>query len=91
MRYDRLMQLGGIDRPIEPIPQYISKEELKEWQDDQEKEIPDGKIKGIKEVEDFLGKNSDADTLVGYIGEVIDTMEMDDDSGDITITYDNGE
>ena len=91
MRYDRLLQLGGIDREVPPIPQYISKEELKEWQDDQEKEIPDGKIKGIKEVEDFLDSNSDADTLVGYIGDVIDTMNMDEDTGDITITYDNGE
>ena len=65
MNYDRLLQLGGIDREVPPIPQYISKEELKKWQDDQEKEIPDGQIKGIKEVEDFLEGTPDNETLIG--------------------------
>lgn len=65
MNYDRLLQLGGIDREVPPIPQYISKEELKKWQDDQEKEIPDDVIKGIKEVEDFLAGTPDNETLVG--------------------------
>lgn len=81
MNYDRLLQLGGIDRPVPPVPGYISKEELKEWQDDQEKEIPDGQIKGIKEVEDFLQGTSDAvkyadlATLVG--NKVCVGMERD--------------
>lgn len=30
MRYDRLLQLGGIDRVVPPIPGYITKEELKQ-------------------------------------------------------------
>jgi len=30
MNYDRLLQLGGIDREVPPIPQYISKEYLQE-------------------------------------------------------------
>ena len=29
MNYDRLLQLGGIDREVPPIPGYITKEELK--------------------------------------------------------------
>jgi len=28
MNYDRLLQLGGIERDVPPIPGYISKEEL---------------------------------------------------------------
>ena len=90
MNYDRLLQLGGIDREVPPIPGYISKEELKQWQDDQEKEIPDGHIKGIKEVEDFLKSNTDAETLVQYVGDVVNTMEMSEETGDITIQYDDG-
>lgn len=34
MNYDRLLQLGGIDREVPPIPPYISKEELKKYVDE---------------------------------------------------------
>lgn len=36
MNYDRLLQLGGIDREVPPIPGYITKEQLQ------------GEIDGIK-------------------------------------------
>ena len=94
MNYDRLLQLGGIDREVPPIPGYISKEELKEWQDNQEKEIPDGVIKGVKEIEDFLATAPDSENIYQYsqalLATTIDTMEMDEESGDITISYDDG-
>jgi hypothetical protein len=41
MNYDRLLQLGGIDRDVPPIPKYISKEELKESIDDINSKIPE--------------------------------------------------
>ena len=94
MNYDRLLQLGGIDREVPPIPGYISKEELKEWQDNQEKEIPDGVIKGVKEIEDFLAIAPDSENIYQYsqalLATTINTMEMDEESGDITISYDDG-
>jgi hypothetical protein len=34
MNYDRLLQLGGIDREVPPIPQYISKDDLQKEIDD---------------------------------------------------------
>lgn len=41
MNYDRLLQLGGIDREVPPIPGYISKEELKEDIDGINGKIPE--------------------------------------------------
>ena len=83
MNYDRLLQLGGIDSEVPPVTGYISKEELKEWQDDQEKEIPDGQIKGIKEVEDFLEGTSDSQKykdLSELVGDKVCVgMESDED------------
>lgn len=64
--------------------------ELKDWKTDQETEIPDGQIKGIKEIEDFLEGSDDATTLIQYVASVVGTMEMDDQNGDITIEYDDG-
>ena len=94
MNYDRLLQLGGIDREVPPIPPYIAKEELKQWQDDQEKEIPDGVIKGVKEIEDFLSSAPDSENIRQYsqalLAASIDTMVMNEENGDITIQYDDG-
>ena len=39
MRYDRLLQLGGIDREVPPVPRYISNEELQEEIDALNKKI----------------------------------------------------
>ena len=64
--------------------------ELKDWKTDQETEIPDGQIKGIKEIEDFLTGSDDATTLIQYVASVVGTMAMDDQNGDITIEYDDG-
>lgn len=73
MNYDRLLQLGGIDRDVPPIPQYISKQDLQnqidnllEWKDEQESPNPDGQIKGIKEIEDFLNGTSDSERYSYY-------------------------
>ena len=73
MNYDRLLQLGGIDRDVPPIPQYISKQDLQnqidnlsEWKDEQESPNPDGQIKGIKEIEDFLNGTSDTERYSYY-------------------------
>lgn len=41
MNYDRLLQLGGIDREVPPIPGYITKEELKDGIDDINSKIPE--------------------------------------------------
>ena len=41
MNYDRLLQLGGIDREVPPIPGYITKEELKDGIDDINTKIPE--------------------------------------------------
>lgn len=38
--YDRLLQLSGVDREVPPIPQYISKESLKEGIDNINSKIP---------------------------------------------------
>lgn len=40
MNYDRLLQLGGIDREVPPIPGYITKEELKKDIEDINAKIP---------------------------------------------------
>lgn len=40
MNYDRLLQLGGIDRQVPPIPGYISKQELKDGIDAINAKIP---------------------------------------------------
>ena len=73
MNYDRLLQLGGIDRDVPPIPQYISKQDLQnqidnlsEWKDEQESPNPDGQIKGIKEIENFLNGTSDSEHYLYY-------------------------
>lgn len=42
MNYDRLLQLGGIDREVPPIPGYITKDELKKDIDDINSKIPEG-------------------------------------------------
>ena len=73
MNYDRLLQLGGIDREVPPIPRYISKQDLqnqiddlKEWKEEQETPNPDGQIKGIKEIENFLNGTSDSEHYSYY-------------------------
>ena len=76
--------------------------DLKEFRDEQEIVIPDNVISGIKEIENFLANTSDAQTLQQllsmlssalrtYLTGVLDTMQMDEQSGDITLQYDNGE
>ena len=75
---------------------------LKDFRSEQETAIPNNVIKGIREMENFLSGTTDAKTLQqlfsmfsattrAYIASVINTMQMDEESGDITIQYDNGE
>ena len=73
MNYDRLLQLGGIDREVPPIPKYYSSQELqdqiddlKSWKDEQESTVVDGQIKGIKEIENFLNGTSDSEHYSYY-------------------------
>lgn len=84
-------------------------EKLNEWKEQQTSSVPDGVIKGIKEIEEFLANTSDAETLQQMLSSltqsiqralsankseiigVIESFNVDEDSGDITIEYDNGE
>lgn len=67
MNYDRLLQLGGIDREAPPIPGYITKEELKEEIDDlksskQDKLVSGENIATINEQSLLDGGNIDIPT-----------------------------
>jgi hypothetical protein len=58
MNYDRLLQLGGIDREVPPIPGYITKEELqKEIDAKQDKLVSGENIATINEQDLLEGGN----------------------------------
>lgn len=65
--YEEVLRLPVSD--TEQLQKDVS--ELQDWQGEQEKETPDGKVKGIKEIEEYLKGASDDDTLLTMIARLL--------------------
>ncbi len=63
--------------------------QLQDWQDKQEKENPDGKVKGIKEIEEYLKGASDDDTLLTMIARLL--SDKQDTISDLNTIRSNAE
>lgn len=65
--YEEVLRLPVSD--TEQLQKDVS--ELQDWQGEQEKETPDGEVKGIKEIEEYLKGANDNDTLITMIGRLL--------------------
>lgn len=50
--------------------------DLEKWKGEQETALPDGVIKGIKEIENFLSGNSDSEQLAVLLANLADSLRQ---------------